>query len=284
MQTILIDGKKIRDSILNNIKGEVESLPFAPLFCDLLVGSDPVSASYVKLKEKFANSVGIKFRSAEFGDSITTDELVKEIENLNRVPHMCGIIVQLPLPSHIDKDIVLNAISESLDVDCLGKSASDKFFNGDTVMGYPTALACVNILDSLGLDLSEKHIVVLGTGRLVGKPVSYILQSRGLKIETINSSTENKEGLLENADIIISAIGKGKFLKGDMVKEGVVIIDAGTSEEDGGIVGDVDLESMYGVASFMTPTPGGVGPVTVAMLLNNVLICASDKVESNLEN
>lgn len=284
MQTVLIDGKKIRDNILLEIKSEVQKLPFAPLFCDILVGSDPVSSSYVRLKEKFANSVGIKFRSAEFSDAITTDELVKEIENLNRVPHMCGIIVQLPLPSHIDKDSVLNAISESLDVDCLGKNASDKFFNGTAVIGYPTALACMKILDSLNLDLSNKNIVVLGTGRLVGSPVSYLLRQKGLKVESINSTTENKEDLIKNADVIVSAMGKGKFLKGDMVKEGVIVVDAGTSEEDGGIVGDVDLESMYGVASFMTPTPGGVGPVTVAMLLNNVLMCAKNKVESNLEN
>lgn len=277
MQTQIIDGIKIKNEMLDDIKKDVMSLPFVPIFCDILVGDDPVSASYVRIKSKNAILAGIKFRTVEFKNSVTTKELIEEIENLNNVPHMCGIIIQLPLPEHIDKRKVLDAISPDLDVDCLGMVNSENFYNNENKFSYPTALACLRIIDSLDIDLSKKKILVLGQGNLVGLPVSHLFRSRGLEIKTINSKTENSEVLIKEADIIISAIGRGKFLTGDMVKKDVIIIDAGTSEDNGAVVGDVDLKSVLSVASFVSPTPGGVGPVTVAMLLNNVLEVAKNK-------
>jgi 5,10-methylene-tetrahydrofolate dehydrogenase/methenyl tetrahydrofolate cyclohydrolase len=129
----------------------------------------------------------------------------------------------------------------------------------------------------LNLDLSEKKILILGQGSLVGLPVTHLLKKRGLSVDVVNTKTPNTEELIKNAEVIISAIGRGKFIKGDMIKEGVVIIDAGTSEDNGAVVGDVDSESVKGIASFVSPTPGGVGPVTVAMLLKNVLQVAKNK-------
>jgi methylenetetrahydrofolate dehydrogenase (NADP+)/methenyltetrahydrofolate cyclohydrolase len=265
-----IDGRKIKDQILAEVKTEVEKLSFSPVFCDILVGDDLVSASYVRMKGKWAESVGIKFRRAEFPKSITTADLIHEIENLNRVPHMCGIIVQLPLPPHIDKQTVLDAISPALDVDCLGGVNSQK-------LTFPTALACMKVLDSLKLDLSNKNIVVLGQGKLVGVPVTHLLENRGVSVTTITRETSNSLELIKNADIIISAIGSGNFIKGNMIKEGVIIIDAGTSEENGGVIGDVDFDSVKSIASAISPTPGGVGPVTVAFLLKNVVEVAKGK-------
>lgn len=277
MKTQIIDGKKIKDEILEKIKKDVLSLPFTPIFCDVLVGDNSVSSLYVRIKSKTALSAEIKFREALFKESITTEELIEEIENLNRVPHMCGIIIQLPLPNHINKRKVLDAINPSLDVDCLGTVNSEKFYNNEGEISYPTALACVKILDSLNIDLLNKKILILGQGSLVGLPVTHLLKTRGFLVETINTKTLNTEILIKNADVIISAIGKAKYIKGDMIKEGVIIIDAGTSEENGSVVGDVDLDSVIGVASFVSPTPGGVGPVTVAMLLQNVLQVAKNK-------
>jgi len=190
---------------------------------------------------------------------------------------MCGIIVQLPLPLHTDKQKVFDSIDSSFDVDCLGTLASEKFYNGDTKIGFPTALSCMALLDSVGLDLKTKKIVVLGRGMLVGKPVSALLQFRNLSPVVIQSKTENKEELIKNADVIISGMGQGKYITGDKIKTGAVIIDAGTSESNGGIVGDVDLESVKLVAGYVSPVPGGVGPVTVAMLLKNVLTVAKSK-------
>lgn len=275
--TTIIDGRKIKDNILEEVKSGVMSLPFSPVFCDILVGNDLSSAQYVRMKAKVAESVGIKFRTADFAETTTTEELIEEIENLNRVPYMCGIIIQLPLPSHIDKRRVLDAIRPDLDVDCLGSENSDNFYGNNSKINYPTALACIKILDGLGIDLSTKKILMLGQGSLVGLPVTHLLKNRGFDVEIINSKTENSDELIKNADIIISAIGKAKFIKGDMIKEGVIIIDAGTSEDNGAVMGDVDLESVKGVASFVSPTPGGVGPVTVAMLLGNVLQVAKNK-------
>ena len=277
METQIIDGRKIRNEILEEIKKDVLKLPFVPIFCDILVGDDISSIQYVKMKAKVAESVGIKFRTAEFKESTTTEELIEEIENLNKVPHMCGIIIQLPLPNHIDKRKVLDAINPNLDVDCLGIINSEKFYENENEINFPTAMACMKIIDSLNIDLKNMGILVLGQGNLVGLPVTHLLKTKGLMADVINTKTENSEELIKNADLIISAIGKGKFIKGEMIKEGAIIIDAGTSEDNGAVVGDVDLESVMNVASYVSPTPGGVGPVTVAMLLQNVLQVAKNK-------
>ena len=273
----IIDGRKSSREILSKIKDEVAILPFVPLFCDVLVGNDPSSLQYVQMKAKTAESVGLKFQNANLPASITTAELIKEIKFLNKIPNMCGIILQLPLPAHIDRQEVLDSIDPRLDVDCLSTTASEEFYKGEGALKFPTALACLAVLDSLKLNLSEKNIVIIGQGMLVGKPVTAMLKFRNLFPNTITSETANKEDILKKADIIISAIGKGKYLTGGMIKKDAIIIDAGTSEYEGGIVGDVDLESVKDVASFVSPVPGGVGPVTVAMLLNNVLKVAKNK-------
>jgi methylenetetrahydrofolate dehydrogenase (NADP+)/methenyltetrahydrofolate cyclohydrolase len=274
METKIIDGKKIRDEILEKVKEEVAALPFKPIFCDVLVGEDPSSVQYVQMKERTAEAVGISFYPANFPESITTDDIVREINVLNNMKDMCGIIVQLPLPKHIDMERVLNSIDPRLDVDCLGKTTSEKFYTNyeeGSDLAFPTALSCVAVLDSLNLDLTDKKIIVLGQGMLVGRPVTALFRFRNLSPVPITSQTEDKEALIKQADIIISGIGKGKFITGEMIKEGAILIDAGTSEIESSIVGDVDLESVKGVAGYVSPVPGGVGPVTVAMLLNNVL-------------
>jgi len=287
--TIIIDGRKIRDEILAKIKKQVACLSFQPVFCDVLVGEDPVSAQYVNMKAKMAESVGIKFHQANFSETISTEKLIDEIKKINEIPNMCGIIVQLPLPKNFDKKTILDSVDPKLDADCLGSIASEKFYNGEINLGFPTALACMAILDFLKLDLNPpaggKKIVVLGQGELVGKPVSALLRFRGFFPVTITRKTEDKENLIKQADVIISGMGNGKYITGDIIKKGAVLIDAGTSESlerssmgelNAGIIGDVDLESVKGVAGFVSPVPGGVGPVTVAMLLQNVLKVAQN--------
>ena len=274
----IIDGKKIRDKILAKIKKEVTSLSFKPIFCDVLVGDDRVSMQYVRMKKQNAEKIGILFHNANFSASIKTQDLIEEIKILNKIPNMCGIIVQLPLPKTLDGKAIMDAIDPHLDVDCLGTVASDKFYKGEINFGFPTALACMALLDYLNLDFKGKKIVVLGQGELVGKPVTALLQFRGFYPDIVRSKTENKKEIIKQADVIISGIGKGKYITGDMIKRGAIIIDAGTSESGESssntptnVVGDVDFESVKGVASFISPVPGGVGPVTIAMLFNNVL-------------
>ncbi len=273
----IINGRKIRDEILEIVKKEVALLPFVPVFCDVLVGEDKVSEQYVRMKDKTATSVGIKFHNAHFPASITTEELVEEIKKLNTFPNMCGLIVQLPLPESIDTKKVLDSIDPDLDVDCLGNLASEKFYQNISHLAPPTANACVALLKSLNIDIHTKKIVVLGNGELVGKPVTALLQFLSLFPKTITRDTENKELLLKEADVIISGIGNGKYITSDMIKENAIIIDAGTSESGSGIVGDVDFESVSNMSGFISPVPGGVGPVTIAMLLQNVLTVAKQK-------
>jgi methylenetetrahydrofolate dehydrogenase (NADP+)/methenyltetrahydrofolate cyclohydrolase len=289
METKIIDGREIRKKILEDIKNEISLLPFQPVFCDVLVGDDSVSRQYVEMKAKTAEKVGIKFHRAEFNKDVTSQSLSEEIQKLGNVLNMCGIIVQLPLPLRFfdDKRKILDSVPEELDVDCLGSKASEKFYRNENEIGFPTALACMTMLDSLNMELKGKNIVVIGQGELVGRPVTTLLKFRGLEPVTVRSNTENKDEIIKNADIIISGIGKGKFITGDMIKEGVVVIDAGTSESNDSkndysikkeIVGDVDFDSVNGIAGYVSKVPGGVGPVTVAMLLNNVLKVAKRKL------
>ena len=267
----LLDGRKIAQLILDDVKSGVEKLAFQPVFCDILVGDDPASKQYVAMKGRKAEKVGIKFRGADYPSSITTQELISEIKKISQEKNMCGLIVQLPLPSSIDKQAVLDSIDPKIDVDCTGKVNTDLFYQGKAYVEFPTAAAVMEILDSTKVDLKNKQCLVIGYGQLVGKPVSFLLEQRGLKVNVARSKTENILQLMKEADIIISAVGKPKLIGGDKIKAGAIIIDAGTSESDGGIVGDVDFESVNNQAGYVSPVPGGVGPVTVAKLLSNVL-------------
>jgi methylenetetrahydrofolate dehydrogenase (NADP+)/methenyltetrahydrofolate cyclohydrolase len=274
---MILDGKKHSQEIFEKIKQEVEGLPFTPLFCDILVGDDLASKKYVELKKKKARELGIDFYDANFDANILTEDLIEKINELNKVPNMCGIIVQLPLPAHIDTVKVLNAIEPKLDVDCLGSVSSQKFYDGDLSIAPPTALACLYLLDSINLDLNNKKIVIVGEGKLVGRPLANLLKYRNLNFEIINSKTFSKEEIVLSADVVISAVGKANMFNASSFKEGVVLIDAGTSEEEGSLVGDINFISVNEKASFLTPAKGGVGPLTIAMLFLNVLKVAKQK-------
>ncbi len=276
---LVIDGKKIAKEILINITQETARLPFVPIFCDVLVGSNPVSAQYVNMKAATAERAGIKFLKAEFPESISTEELVKEIQQIGQTKDLCGLIVQLPLPEHINKTKVLDAINPLVDVDCIGSVNKKLFYSNEAVLKYPTAEAILRLLDSANLNFSEKKFLVIGQGQLVGLPVAHLLQQRRLNVKTATSLTENLNEMLQQADVVVSAAGRPGLVVGQNLKPGAVIIDAGTAEAtSGGIVGDVDFSSASKVAGFISPVPGGVGPVTVACLLENVLQVAKTKI------
>ncbi len=268
---MILNGRKIAAEILEEVKSETVKLTFQPVFCDILVGDDPASAQYVRMKAAAAEKVGFKFRRADFPASISTSDLIAEIKKINQEPNMCGLIAQLPLPSSVDKQAVLNAIDPKIDVDCTGEINTNLFYSGTAYVEFPTAAAIMRILDSAHQDLKSKKFLVIGYGQLVGKPVEFLLKQHGLDVDIARSKTENILDLMKAADVIIAAVGKPKLVSGDKIKKGAIIIDAGTSESDGGIVGDVDFESVKAVAGFISPVPGGVGPVTVAILLKNVL-------------
>lgn len=275
----IIDGKKIAAEILSEVQKELAKLSFQPVFCDVLVGDDPASAQYVKMKARAAEKLGYKFRGANFPGSISTSDLIAEIHKLNREPNLCGLIVQLPLPPAIDKQAVLDAIDPKIDVDCTGKVNTDLFYSGRAYLEFPTAAAVMAILDSIKTEYKDKQFLVIGYGQLVGRPVSFLLEQRGAKVDVARSKTENILQLMKASDVIVSAAGKARLVSGDKIKPGAVVVDAGTSEGEGGIVGDVDFESVKQVAAYVSPVPGGVGPVTVALLLANVLKAAKNKIK-----
>ena len=270
----IIDGKKIRDEILAGLKSRVASLPTPPVFCDILVGSDPASRQYVSMKECVAESIGIKTHPAVFPADISTEALVSEIQKIAAMEHMAGLIVQLPLPTQIDQRAVLDAVPTAIDVDALGRESSLAFYTGTPQFVYPTAAAVLAILDSAGIDLADKNVVIAGAGMLVGKPVAHLLTRRGVSVVSVDADTPDADKIFSKADVLISATGKAGLITGSMIQKHAVLIDAGTSESNGGIVGDIARASVEGRAAILAPVPGGVGPVTVAMLMQNIVIAA----------
>ncbi len=275
---MIIDGKKIASAILLDLKQKVGQLPFQPVFCDVLVGDNKVSASYVRMKAKAAERIGIKFRAANFSAGVGVQDLIAEIKSISQEPNMCGLIVQLPLPKNLPRQEILDAIKPEIDVDCMGSKNLADFYRGNIRFAPPTAVAIMAILESLGVDLSAKRFLVVGQGELVGKPVTFLLKKKGYNTDIADINTENTDELLKSADVVISATGKAGLITGEKIKKSSIIIDAGSSESNGGIVGDADFGSVSSVVSYLSPVPGGVGPVTVAMLLGNVVKSAKNKL------
>ncbi len=272
---MIIDGRALALQLNEQTAREVSELNFKPLLIDVLVGDDPASLSYVKIKQRTAEKFGINFDLVQISEQLNTEQVIEKINEICLKQDLCGLLVQLPLPKHLDEQKILNSVPKKLDVDVLSQASRDQFYKGDNELIPPTAGAIFTILQSLPeQELAGKKFLVLGQGELVGKPSSFLLNQKGFDVSIADSSTQNTRELLLNADCIISGVGKAGLIIGDKIKDGVILIDAGTSEANGSIAGDVDFESCSVKCKFITPVPGGVGPVTVAKLLENVLINA----------
>ena len=268
---MIIDGRNIAKDINLDTTQRVKQLEFQPLLVDIVVGDDPASLSYVRIKEKKAREVGLAFELHQLSATATTEEVIATVQEISARKELCGLIIQLPLPAHLDSSAILNQIPSRVDVDLLNSKSSELFYAGQSALVPPTAAAILHILDSIPEDWSSKQFLVLGQGELVGKPISYLLKQRGFKIAVADSGTEDMDALIRSADCIISGAGQPNLITAAQVKDGVIIIDAGTSEAGGALTGDVDFSSVEPKAKYITPVPGGVGPVTVAMLLANVV-------------
>ncbi len=271
---MLINGRALAQELNLHTKQRVEALKFQPLLVDIVVGNDPASLSYVKIKEKKALEVGLAFELHQLPGNLTTAEVIGVIEKLAQRPELCGLIIQLPLPGHINTRAVLDAVPNQIDVDVLNLESSQKFYSGENTLVPPTAGAILHILDSLSEDWQSKKFLVVGQGDLVGKPITYLLQERGYQVETADRSTQDLSVLLAQADCIISGAGKPGLIQGQDILQDTIVIDAGTSEANGSITGDADSASVEPKAKYLTPVPGGVGPLTVAKLLENVVAVA----------
>lgn len=276
MAAQLIDGKALSQAVRDKIAQESASL-FArsgikPGLAAILVGDDPASHLYVKNKEKACEAVGIYVADHKLPATTTQEELLALIDKVNRDPRIHGILVQLPLPKQIDSKVVLNAVSPDKDADGFHPYNIGRLVEGNPVFEACTPKGVIKMIESTGIGIEGKRAVIVGRSNIVGKPVSLMLLHRNATVTVCHSKTKDLPAVCREADILVVAIGKPKFVTADMVREGAVVVDVGVNRAvDGKFVGDVDFEPVSAKASWISPVPGGVGPMTIAMLLQNTL-------------
>lgn len=270
--TIILDGKKLRDKIFVDLKSKIENMPVKPTLAVILVGDNPASQIYVNNKKKTAENLGINSIVIKYPESVSEEELLKKIDELNSDKSVTAILVQLPLPEHINKFKVIDTILPEKDVDGLTPYNSGKIFTGEKPYVYPcTPKGILLLLDEYKIELEGKHVVVIGRSNLVGKPIAQMLLNRNATVTTCHSKTKNLAEITKTADILISAVGKN-IVGEKYIKNNCVVIDVGIFRDDeGNIRGDVDFENVSKLASHISPVPGGVGPMTIASLMLNTV-------------
>ena len=269
----ILDGKLVSKKIQEEIKKEVSELSKKPCLLVILVGDDQASQIYVSSKEKACKRVGMESKTIVLEENISQKELIKLIQKANEDKNINGILVQLPLPNHMNTKAVVGAIDPIKDVDGLHAVNQGKIMLGESGIVPCTPKGVIRLLDEYHVDLTGKNAIVIGRSILVGAPLAQLLLHKNATVTIAHSKTKNLKELCANMDVIISAVGKPKMITEDMVKEGAVIVDVGINRVLGTLVGDVDYLSVAPKTSRITPVPGGVGPMTIACLLENVLEC-----------
>lgn len=271
----IINGKEISAAIREEIKAEVQGMSVRPGLAVVLVGDDPASAVYVRNKSKACAEVGIYSEVYRLPEETGREQLLGLIEQLNQSPLIHGILVQLPLPKHLDPEEVIMAIDPAKDVDAFHPVNVGKIMIGNYDFLPCTPAGVMELLHRSGIEVSGKECVVIGRSNIVGKPQAMLLLHENATVTVCHSKTRNLPSVCRRADILVSAVGKPKFVTADMVKDGAVIIDVGMNrDENGKLCGDVDFEPVSEKASYITPVPGGVGPMTITMLLKNTVTAA----------
>ena len=274
---ILIDGKKISDNIRQELAEEVKKIQKEVGLAVLIVGEDPASQVYVRNKEKACEQIGIKSYRYAFPADTTEEELKKTITKLNEDPAVSGILVQLPLPKHLNERKVLSFIAPEKDVDGFSPYQIGKLLLGEDCLVSCTPQGIMRLLAAYNIPIAGKHAVVIGRSNIVGKPVSLLMLKENATVTICHSRTKNLPEITKQADILIVAIGKARFVTADMVKEGAVVIDVGINRTpENKLCGDVDFENVAEKCSYITPVPGGVGPMTVTCLMCNTLKAAQN--------
>lgn len=280
---ILIDGREVAKKVRLDIKKEVDNLKnenITPGLAVVLVGDNPASRSYVNSKDKACKTLGVYSVKKNFDESITEVDLLKQIDDLNNDERIHGILVQLPLPPHINEKKVIEAILPEKDVDGFHPINAGKLLIGEDGLKPCTPYGIIKLLEHYDIEVESKNVVVIGRSNIVGKPIALMLLQKNATVTICHSKTKNLKSITKNADIIVVALGIPSFLTADMVKDGAVIIDVGINRVDGKIVGDVDFENVKEKASYITPVPGGVGPMTITMLLENTI--EATKIKNHL--
>ena len=279
----IIDGKALSDKILKEIENEHSELQAKvgrkAGLAVIIVGENPASQIYVRNKIRACERVGFHSETIRLDEHITEENLLLEIEKLNNDNNIDGILVQLPIPKHINELKVINAISAEKDVDGFHTTNIGKMMIGDETGFLPcTPAGVIQMFEEYNIDLEGKDVLVIGQSNIVGKPMTLLLINKRATVQVCNSKTKNLPEKLQKADVVVAAAGSPKLVKGSDVKEGVVVIDIGINRVDGKICGDVDFEEVSQKASYITPVPGGVGPMTIAMLIKNTFKSYKQKV------
>lgn len=277
---MVIDGKELAQKIRSGLKVEVEELKkkgIYPKLAVIMVGNNKASEVYVRNKSKACNELGIEFEEFIKGEDTTQEELIELIDNLNNREDIHGILLQSPIPKHLDIREAFNRIDAKKDVDGFNPINVGKLAIGEDCFISCTPYGVIKMLETYDIEIEGKRAVVIGRSNIVGKPVAQCLLNKNATVTICHSKTKNIAEVVREADIVIAAVGKPKFVTADMVKEGAVVIDVGINRNDEGkLEGDVDFEEISKKASYITPVPGGVGPMTIAMLMNNVVKAAKE--------
>ena len=284
---VIIDGKAVSARIKDEIKKEVAKYrkDYNKEIClaVLIVGDNPASKIYVRNKANACEYVGIKSVTVSMPESSTQSDIEEQVKILAEDEAVDGILVQLPLPKGIDEAAVLNKIPHDKDVDCFLPVNLGKILIGNETVSPCTPAGIIELIKSYGIKTEGKRAVVIGRSNIVGKPVSLLLLKENCTVTICHSKTSNLSEITADADIIVCAIGKPEFLRGDMVKDGVVVIDVGINRTENGLKGDVCFEEVEKKASYITPVPGGVGPMTIAMLMKNTLTLAKERKSGKIQ-
>jgi len=279
LSATIIDGRKIANEVYEELNGRIAELKkkgVIPRVAIVEVGDDEMSKRYVSLKENAAIRLGMECVTYHLVASSTQERLLELIDQLNADESVHGMLVQMPLPEHMDTKAVLDAIDPEKDIDGLHFTNAGKLLNGEPAIIACTPRAIIHMLDSIGVDIESRHTVVVGKSILVGRPIAMCFLNRSATVSVCHTKTQNLGEITRNADILIVAAGSAKLIKADMVKDGAVVIDVGQTNIDGKLYGDVDFDAVVEKASYITKVTGGVGPMTVAMLMTNLVDCAEN--------
>ena len=275
MSAQILDGKLLASKLKLQLTGEIQhlrgSVHESPRIFSIVVGNDPASLSYATSQQKTAESLGIHFELQNFQADATQEDVLKLIDELNSYDHVHGIIVNKPLPAHMNFKAIINAIAPYKDIEGMNLTNFGLLLMGEDGIFPCTPTAALELLKSSGVPLKGKHAVVIGRSEIVGKPVALLLLREDMTVTICHSKTIDLPFVVHDADVVIAALGKPGFVKGEWIKTGAIVIDIGINKVDGKLVGDVDFTSAVDKTSYITPVPGGVGPVTAVMLMNNAV-------------
>ena len=278
---MILDGRKLKEKILEDLKQEVSALNEKPMLCVIQIGDDTPSNIYINQKRKMCEFIGYGFMHEKLEENVSQDYVLELIDKLNNDSRITSILIQMPVPNHIDSKIIQNSVKKEKDVDGLNDKNVIDLLNNKECLIPCTANGVLDLLNEYNINVEGKHVVMVGRSSLVGMPLFHLLENKNATVTLCHSKTQNLKSITKNAEILIVATGNKHLITQDMIKEGSIVIDVGINKVNGKLYGDVDFENVKDKAKYITPVPGGVGPMTIASLAKNIL--KSYKIQKDID-